>query len=51
MTTEQKLAIVKDRLVKLQNSQKNSKCPGVVKNLQDRLEYLKKLFHKIKELE
>ncbi len=42
MTTEQKLAIVKDRLVKLQNSQKNSKCPGVVKKLTRQIRILEK---------
>jgi len=42
MTTEQKLAIVKDRLVKLQNSQKNSKCPGVVKKLTRQVRILEK---------
>lgn len=42
MTTEQKLAIIKDRLVKLQNSQKNSKCPGVVKKLTRQIRILEK---------
>ena len=33
MTTEQKLAIMKDKLIKLENSPKNQKCPGVVRKL------------------
>lgn len=33
MTTEQKLAIMKDKLNKLENSPKNIKCPGVVRKL------------------
>ena len=33
MTTEQKLAIMKDMLNKLENSPKNIKCPGVVRKL------------------
>lgn len=33
MTKEQKVAILKDRYNKLNNSPKNIKCPGVVRKL------------------
>lgn len=33
MTKEQKLAIMKNRLMTLKNSDKNVKCPGVVRKL------------------
>ena len=33
MTKEQKIAILKDRYNKLNNSPKNIKCPGVVRKL------------------
>lgn len=33
ITPEQKLEIMKDKLNKLENSPKNSKCPGVVRKL------------------
>lgn len=33
MTREQKLAIMKNRLATLEGSNKNIKCPGVVKKL------------------
>ena len=33
MTKEQKIAILKDRYNKLNNSPKNIKCPGVVQKL------------------
>lgn len=42
MTTEQKLAIAKDRLNRLENSPKNSKCPGVVRKLRRQIRGLKK---------
>lgn len=33
MTNEQKLAIIKNRLIVLESNGKNIKCPGVVKKL------------------
>ena len=33
MTKEQKLALMKDRLATLKNSDKNVKCPGVIRKL------------------
>ena len=42
MTTEQKIAIMKNKLVKLENSAKNIKCPGVVKKLHRQLRNLEK---------
>ena len=42
MTTEQKIAIMKNKLVKLENSTKNIKCPGVVKKLHRQLRNLEK---------
>lgn len=33
ITVEQKLAIMKDKLNRLENSSKNIKCPGVLRKL------------------
>lgn len=33
MTKEQKLALMKDRLASLKNTEKNVKCPGVVRKI------------------
>ena len=33
MTKEQKLALMKDRLSALKNSEKNVKCPGVIRKI------------------
>lgn len=42
MTTEQKVAILKDKLTKLENSPKNIKCPGVVKKITRQVRNLEK---------
>ncbi len=42
MTTEQKLAIMKDRLNRLANSPKDIKCPGVVRKLTRQIRALEK---------
>jgi hypothetical protein len=42
MTTEERIAIMKDKLVKLENSPKNIKCPGVVKKRHRQLRNLEK---------
>ncbi len=42
MTNEQKLALMKDRFVKLGNSVKNIKCPGVLRKLARQVRNLEK---------
>lgn len=42
ITTEQKLAIMKDKLNRLSNSPKNVKCPGVVQKLSRQIRNLEK---------
>jgi hypothetical protein len=42
ITTEQRIAILKDKLTKLENSSKNVKCPGVVKKLTRQIRNLEK---------
>ena len=42
ITTEQRIAILKDKLTKLENSPKNIKCPGVLKKRRRQLRNLQK---------
>ncbi len=42
ITTEQKLAIMKDKLNRLSNSPKNTKCPGVVQKISRQIRNLEK---------
>jgi len=42
ITKEQKLAILKNKLGKLENSPKNIKCPGVVRKLTRQVRNLEK---------
>ena len=44
MTTEQTLAIKKDRLNKLENTPKNIKAPGTVKKLRRQIRVIEKSF-------
>lgn len=41
MTTEQKLALMENRLATLKASEKNIKCPGVVRKLTRQINKLK----------
>ena len=40
MTKENKLALMKNRLITLKASEKNVKCPGVVRKLSRHIRYL-----------
>lgn len=42
ISLEQRIAIMKDRLNSLENSPKNTKCPGVVKKLTRQIRNLEK---------
>lgn len=42
ITLEQKIAILKDKINRLENSPKNIKCPGVVSKLHRQLRNLEK---------
>lgn len=42
ITKEQKLAVMKDKLVRLENSSKNIKAPGVVKKIKRQIRNLEK---------
>lgn len=42
MTKQEKLAITKDRYNKLRNSEKNIKCPGVVRKLARQIRNMEK---------
>ena len=45
MTNEQKLAIKRDKLVRLENSSKNIKCPGVLRKLARQVRNLEKVIN------
>ena len=42
MTKEQKLALMKEKLNKLQNTPKNLKCPGVLRKLRRQVRNMEK---------
>lgn len=42
-TTEQKLAVLRDKLNRLGNSPKNIKCPGVVRKISRQIRNLEKV--------
>lgn len=42
MTHQQKLALMYERLKKLENSSKNTKCPGVVRRLKRDIRNMKR---------